>query len=101
MNVFSTKEYLKIIELGSYDNLIGMDWLEKHSVFLDCYNKDFTCLNKEGNSRMVQGIPIPTFIRDISSLQLKISLVKGAKYMQPIWNNEQRMSNQVLKTIQF
>jgi hypothetical protein len=29
MNGLSTKEYLNIIPLGSYDYLIGMDWLDK------------------------------------------------------------------------
>jgi hypothetical protein len=32
MNGTNTKEYLNIIPLGSYDCLIGMDWLEKHHV---------------------------------------------------------------------
>jgi hypothetical protein len=57
MNGLSTKEYLNIIPLGSYDFLIGMDWLDKHHVVLDCYNKEFTCLDEEGNLRIVQGIP--------------------------------------------
>jgi hypothetical protein len=34
-----------------------MDWLEKHCVVLDCYNKAFTCIDEEGNLRKVQGIP--------------------------------------------
>jgi predicted aspartyl protease len=59
MNGTNTKEYLNIIPLGSYDCLIGMDWLENHHVVLDCYNKVFTCLDEEGNSRIVQGIPRP------------------------------------------
>jgi hypothetical protein len=79
MNGVSTKEDLNIIPLGSYDFLIGMDWLDKHHVVLDCYNKDFTCLDEEGNSRMVQGIPRPISIREISTLQLKISFRKGCQ----------------------
>jgi hypothetical protein len=43
--------------LGSYDCLIGMDWLHQHHVVLDCYNKALTCLDEEGNLRTVQGIP--------------------------------------------
>jgi hypothetical protein len=37
-----------IIPLGSYDILIGMDWLDQHHVVLDCHNKTFTCLDEEG-----------------------------------------------------
>jgi predicted aspartyl protease len=51
MNGVNTKADLNIIPLGSYDCLIGMDWLDKHHVVLDCYNKAFTCLDEEGNSR--------------------------------------------------
>ena len=43
--------------LGCYDVLIGMDWLEAHKVKLDCYNKNFECINEEGNPRVVKGIP--------------------------------------------
>ena len=57
MNGLSTKEDLNILPLGSYDYLIGMDWLYQHHVFLDYHNKEFTCLNEEGNPRTVQGIP--------------------------------------------
>jgi hypothetical protein len=46
MNGLHTKPDLKIIPLGSYDCLIGMDWLDKHHVVLDCYNKTFTCLKE-------------------------------------------------------
>jgi hypothetical protein len=35
MNGLDTKVDVNIIPLGSYDCLIGMDWLEKHHVFLD------------------------------------------------------------------
>jgi predicted aspartyl protease len=48
MNGLSTKVDVNIILLGSYDFLIGMDWLEKHHVVLDCYNKTITCIDEEG-----------------------------------------------------
>jgi hypothetical protein len=65
MNEINSKEYLNIILLGSYDCLICMDWIEKHRVVLDCYNKVFTCLDEEGNSRTMQGIPRPIFFQAI------------------------------------
>jgi hypothetical protein len=43
-------------------SLIGMDWLKNHRAVLDCYNKAFTCLEEDGNSRVVQGIPRPRFV---------------------------------------
>jgi hypothetical protein len=47
MNGLRTKDDLNIIPLGSYDFLIGMDWLDELYVVLDCYNKAFTCLDEE------------------------------------------------------
>jgi hypothetical protein len=57
VNGLRTKVDVKIIPLGSYDCLIDMDWLEKHHVSLDCYNKTITCLDEEGKQRKIQGIP--------------------------------------------
>jgi hypothetical protein len=57
MNGLSIKAYLNIFHLGSYECLIGMDWLDQHHAILDCHNKAFTCLDEEGNWRVVQGIP--------------------------------------------
>jgi hypothetical protein len=54
-----------------------MDWLEKNRVVLDCYNKVITCLDEEGNSRIVHGIPRPISVREISTLQLKRRFKKG------------------------
>jgi hypothetical protein len=39
MNGMSIKQYLNIIPMGSYDFLIGMNWLDMHHVVLDYYNK--------------------------------------------------------------
>ena len=48
---------LNVLPLGSYDVVIGMDWLGAHRVNIDCYNKNFECLDEEGNLRVVRGIP--------------------------------------------
>jgi hypothetical protein len=60
-----TNVYLNIITLVSYDILIGMDWLEKYYVVLDCHNKTFTCLYEEGKKIIVKGIPRCISIREI------------------------------------
>jgi hypothetical protein len=43
MNDFKTYVDLNVFPLGSYDLLIGMNWLEEHRVILNCYNKTFLC----------------------------------------------------------
>jgi hypothetical protein len=65
---------LNIIPLGSYDALIGMDWLDKHHVVLDCHNKTFTCLDGNGKQSTVKGVPrllhiifvIPMTVNDVN-----------------------------------
>jgi hypothetical protein len=63
MNGLSTKEYLKIFPLGSYDFLIGMDWLDQNNAILDCHKKEFTFLDEEGNQRAFHGIPRAFIVR--------------------------------------
>jgi hypothetical protein len=77
MNELNTKIDVNIIPLGSYDCLIGMDWLEKHHVFLDYYNMTISCLDEEGKQDKVQGIPRAITIREILDIQLKKSFGKG------------------------
>ena len=47
MKDLETQVRLNVLPLGSYDILIGMDWLEKHRVLLNCFEKYFTCLNNQ------------------------------------------------------
>jgi hypothetical protein len=68
MNGLNIKVDLNIFPLGSYDCLIGMDWLDQHHAILDFHNKAFTFLDQEGNLRKVQGIPRAITIREISAL---------------------------------
>jgi len=73
MNGLQTKANLDVIPLGSYDILIGMDWLDSHFAILDCHNKTIASLDEDGNPTQVkgpevlrfwgQGIPQPIFVR--------------------------------------
>ena len=53
MNGLNSREDLNILHLCFYDCLIGMDWLNQHHAIVDCHNKAFTCLDEEGNLRIV------------------------------------------------
>jgi hypothetical protein len=79
MNGLSTKDDLNILSLGSYDCLIGMDWLDQHHAILDCQNKAFTYLYEEGNQRVIQRIPRVVTVREISAMQLKKCYRKGCQ----------------------
>ena len=79
LNGFFAKIDLNILPLGSYDVLIGMDWLEQHHVMLDFLHKSILCTDSQGNQTNIQGIPKKVSVRRISSLQLKKCIRKGCK----------------------
>jgi hypothetical protein len=79
MNGLSIRDELNILPLGSYECLIGMDWLEQHHAILEFCNKEFTCLDEEGNQKIVQGIPKAVSIIEISMMQLKKFYRKGCQ----------------------
>ena len=57
MGQFKTQVKLNVLPLGSCDVLIGMDWLEKHRVVLNFFEKTFTCLDEKRETIIVKGIP--------------------------------------------
>ena len=79
MDQFETFVKLNVLPLGSYDMLIGMDWLEQHRVVLNFFDKTFNCINNDGELIKVKGIPRKTAIRHIYVLQLKRAIQKGCK----------------------
>jgi hypothetical protein len=79
LNGVNTNVDLNIIPLGSYDIIIGMDWLDKNRVVLYCLRKTFTCLYGDGKQSTMKGVPRPISIREISSLQLKRCFRKGCQ----------------------
>ena len=54
---------LNVLPLGSYDVLIGTDWLEAHRVKIDYYHKTFECMDEEENLRVIRGIPNVILVR--------------------------------------
>ena len=59
------------LPLGSYDILIGMDWIAAHREKLYCYNMTFEYLDEEGNLSIMKGIPKVISGRKSSAMQLK------------------------------
>lgn len=50
---------LNILPLGSYDVLLGMDWLEKHWTLVDCKENIIYYIMQDGTRREIQGIKKP------------------------------------------
>eukprot|EP00253_Pinus_taeda_P009381 PITA_09381 len=67
---------LNVLPLGSYDVLIGMDWLERHWSLVDCKTKVIYYKDQDGHRKEIQGIQRPVKIQPITTTQL-------AKYVFP------------------
>ena len=94
MNQFETYVKLNVHPLGSYDVLIGMDWLEQHRVVLNCFDKTFTCINNEGETVTIIGIPSKIASGKIFAFELKRFFRKGCKYFVVTVINEEHINNE-------
>jgi len=61
---------LNVLPLGSYDVLIGMDWLEKQWSVINCKTKTISYRGEQGVEKEIQGIQKPVQIRPITTSQL-------------------------------
>jgi hypothetical protein len=76
---FVTRAYLYVTILGSYDAVIGMDWLESHEVILNYKMKQLSLVDDEGHICLIVGWNQGVSLKFISSLQLRKSMHKGCK----------------------
>eukprot|EP00253_Pinus_taeda_P012702 PITA_12702 len=67
---------LNVLPLGSYDILIGMDWLEKHWSLVNCKTKTIYYKDDLGQQQELQGIKHLVQIRPITASQLAKCLRK-------------------------
>jgi hypothetical protein len=74
---FFTRANLYVTILGSYDVMIGMDWLESHEAILNCKMKQLSLVDDEGQRRVIVGQNQGVSLRIISSLHLRKSMRKG------------------------
>eukprot|EP00253_Pinus_taeda_P007269 PITA_07269 len=70
---------LNVLPLGSYDVLIGMDWLERHWSLVDCKTKVIYYKDQNGHRKETQGIQRPVQIRPITATQLAKCIRKGCQ----------------------
>ena len=88
-----------------YDMLIGMDWLEKHRVMLNCFDKTFTCIDYTRNIIKVKEIPRKVTIKHIFSLQMKRFVSKGCKvfvvYVMDDKYNENKLKIEYMTILKY
>lgn len=56
LGVCTTKLKVYVTALGTYDLVIGMDWLEAHHAWVDCCGKRIIGINDKGEVIQIQGI---------------------------------------------
>ena len=78
-NDLDTSINLDILPLGSYDILIGIDWLESHKAIIDYLHKNFSGVDEENKYHTMKEIYRPLSTRQILSLQRKKCIRKGCQ----------------------
>jgi hypothetical protein len=76
---FFMRVNLYVTILGSYDVVIGMDWLEMHEAILNCKMKRLSLVDDEGQRWVIVGWNQGVSLTFISSLQLRKSMCKGVQ----------------------
>ena len=59
--------------------IIGMDWLEKYKLVLNCFTKTLTYIAEDQILQTINGILKPVSVRQIFCMQLKKFMRKGYK----------------------
>jgi hypothetical protein len=88
LGVCVTQVSLYTTTLGSYDILIGMDWLEAHEAVLDCKGKVLHFIDDSEHNQILVGAKRGVLLRFISVLQLKRSIRKGCKLYAVVTMNK-------------
>lgn len=68
-----------VLPLGSYDVLIGTDWLEKCCSIINYNTKTICCKDELRKEQEMQGIQRPVRIRPITASQLEKCIRKGCQ----------------------
>jgi hypothetical protein len=74
------RKNMNILPLGYYDVIIGMDWLERHKVVLDCYAKTLNYTDENHTTRTTQGIQKPISVRQVSTIKFNKCMRKGCQF---------------------
>ena len=77
LGTFTTIVDLCGLPLGSYDIVLGMDWLASHQENINFHHKVVQCVDDTGGQVELLGVLGPVSLRLISANQLKWSVQKG------------------------
>ena len=87
---FSTEVDLYVTPLGSYDIIIGVNWLAEHKAKVDCYEKQISCLDDLQKAAIIQGVKREVAVRKLTAMQLKRAKNRGCTlYAVKMTENEE------------
>jgi hypothetical protein len=66
-----------VTALGTYDLIIGMNWLESHRAMVDCFMKRVSFVDDEGRLVEIHGIQRKASLRFISTMKVKRCMRQG------------------------
>jgi hypothetical protein len=64
---------------GTYDLIIGMDWLEAHRAMVDCFAKRVLCVDDEGRPVEIHGVRRKVSLCFISTMKVKRCMRQGCQ----------------------
>jgi hypothetical protein len=79
LGMCTTRLKVYITALGTYDLIIGMDWLEAHQVMVDCFAKRVLCVDDEGRPVEIHGVQRKVSLRFISTMKVKRCMRQGCR----------------------
>jgi hypothetical protein len=79
LGVCTTRLKVYVTALGTYDLIIGMDWLAAHRTLVDCFAKRVLCFDDEGIPIEIQGVQRKVSLHFISTMKVKRCLRQGCQ----------------------
>jgi hypothetical protein len=79
LGVCTTRLKVYATALGTYDLIIGMDWLEAHRALVDCFAKRVLCVDDEGRPVEIHGVRRWVSLRFISTMKIKRCMRQGCQ----------------------
>jgi hypothetical protein len=79
LGVCTTRLKVYVTALGTYDLIIGMDWLEAHRAMVDCFAKRVLCVDDEGRSVEIHGVRRCVSLCFISTMKVKQCMRQGCR----------------------
>ena len=87
---------LLLLEIQGYDVILGMDWLTKHKVTIDCEQKLLSLVTPKGE-RLVQKGMKPTQAIPLISATRAFMLLKRATQHTGVQSKQQKLRSLILE----